>query len=46
MDPDMGTPACCVPLGEWLPKMAQAQLAAAQPGWHSVGNSFVQKPHS
>lgn len=40
----MGTPACCVPLGQWLPKMAQ--LAAAQPGWHSVEKSVVQKPHS
>lgn len=50
MDPDTGAPACRLPLGAWLPKLAQAQtqaqFAVAQPGWRSAGNSVAQKPLS
>lgn len=46
MDPDTGAPVCRLPLAAWLPKLAQAQFAAAQPGWRSAGNSVAQKPLS
>lgn len=46
MDPDTGAPARRLPLGAWLPKLAQAQFAAVQPGWRSAGNSVAPKPLS